>query len=303
MAFGSRLFCWGSKPRPRLSSTAKRKGLMDTQGTIDPATGEATEKTGTESTGQGEVAPQASQGEKDNAGQSQDQTEDGKDQGTDTRKPFRSKNQTIYELRQRIREQEGTFTQKLQSLEQRLEEMSRATPRGQDRKPSRTFWEAPEDTLKEMMAEHWSKTKQELLQELQQTRQQDQKSVAWQQETSEAAKFITSQKGLNEDDIADIEELVRSTPEMKAMTPMQRAKYGFFLWKEQHGITDRSALKAKASTVVGAPPGAGHGEMTEEEINREIDKLPRDVSKWTPEDQKKFESLERGIIQARTAKA
>lgn len=271
---------------------------MDNTGVIDPATGEATEKTGTESTGQGEVAPQAPQGEKDNAGEPQGRSEDGKPEGTDTRKPYRSKNQTIYELRQRIREQEGTFNSRLEQLQQQYDELkSLVSSRGQDRKASRTFWEAPEETLKAMLAEE----RQALREEFRQTREQDQQSVEWRQETSEAAKFITSQKGLTEDDLADIEELVRSTPEMQALSPMQRAKYAMFLWRDQRGITDKSGLKARASTVVGAPPGAS-GQRTEEEINREMGKLPDNVAKWTPEDHKKFDALEREIISLKGSK-
>jgi hypothetical protein len=267
--------------------------------TIDPITGESTAKTETASTVTAPVEGQAPQGEKESAGSPQGDAEDGKEEGTDTRKPFRSKNQTIYELRQRIREQEGSFSQKLDALEKRLEEMARVTNRGQDRKPSRTFFEAPEDTLKAIQSEQFKAFKEELLGELRQTEQERNQSSQWQQETSEAAKFITSQKGMTEDDIRDIEELVRSTPEMQAMTPMQRAKYAMYLWREERGITDKTVQKQRAATVVGSPGGPGPAELTEAEINKRLDEFPKDVSKWAPEDHKKWEVLEREILKSK----
>lgn len=267
--------------------------------TIDPITGEATGKTGTESTGQGDVAPQASQGEQDNAGQPQGESEDGKEQGTETRRPFRSKNQTIYELRQRIREQEGTFTQELTQLKQRLEEMARATTRGQNQKPSRTFWEAPEEVLDERITGHLSEMEKRILDRMEQRDTQSQQTAQWKQETSEAVKFITSQKELIEDDHKDIEEIIRSTPEMQQMSPMQRAKYALFLWKEERGISDKSSLKSKAATVVGGPHGQGPKELTESDITKRLDEFPKNVANWTPEDHKRWNSLESEIMKSK----
>lgn len=272
--------------------------MEDQIATIDPVTGESTEKTETASPVTAPVEGQGSQGQKEPAGSSQEDSEGGKEEGTDTRRPFRSKNQTIYELRQRIREQEGTFSQKMEALERRLEELSRATPRGQDQKPSRTFYEAPEDTIRAINAEQLKSFKEELLGEFRQTEAERAQSGQWRQETSEAAKFITDQKGLTEDDHKDIEEIVRSTPEMLAMTPMQRAKYAMFLWKEERGITDKSEMKARAATVVGGPHGQGPKELTESDINKRLDEFPKDVAKWTPEDHKKWASLEREILKS-----
>lgn len=276
---------------------------MDGTETIDPITGEATATSQpTSSSGSEPVASESSQGQENNAGVSQEASEDGKEQGTETRKPFRSKNQTIYELRQRIRDQEGTFTQKLSQLEQKLEELSRVSPRGQNQKPSRTFWEAPEEVIDERMTSHLSEMEKRILDRLEQREALNQQSSEWKQETSEAVKFIKTQKGLTEDDHRDIEEIVRSTPEMQALTPMQRAKYALFLWREEKGISDKSALKAKAATVIGAPPGQGPSELTEAEINKRLGDFPVDVSKWTPEDHAKWKSLEAEILKSRKGK-
>lgn len=276
--------------------------MEDQTVTVDPITGEATEKTDAAGTATEKVASEGSQDQKSDAGSPQGESEDGKGEGTETRKPFRSKNQTIYELRQKIREQEGTFSQKLEALEQRLEEMSRAASRGQDRKPSRTFYEAPEDTLRAINSEQLKQFKEELLGELRQTESEREQSSLWKQETSEAAKFIIDQKGLTEDDHKDIEEIVRSTPEMLAMSPMQRAKYALFIWREERGITDRSELKARASTVVGGPHGQGPKELTEADINKRLDEFPKNVAEWTPEDHKKWDVLEREIKRSQMKK-
>ena len=121
---------------------------MENTGTIDPITGDATEQTGTESTGQGTVAPQGSQEQTDNAGQPQGQSEDGKEQETGSRGRFRSKNQTIYELRQAVRERDAKLTDfenRISQFEQQIQQ------RPQNQKPSRTFWEAPDETINGML--------------------------------------------------------------------------------------------------------------------------------------------------------
>lgn len=255
--------------------------------TADPITGEESAKTGTESTGQGTDSAHASQEEKDIAGKSQDESEGGKEEGTGERKQFRSKNQTIYELRQAVRERDDkltSFEKKLAHFEQQMDQ------RTQDRKPSRTFWEAPEDTIKGMMEEN----RKALLEEFNQTRLQDQQGVEWKQETSEAAKFIQGMKGITEDDQMEIAELVRETPAMKNMRPMERAEYAMFLWQKSHGIGDKSAAKARAATVTGAP-GTSSGRRTANDVEKEIMSLPRDVGKWSPDDHKKYDALEREI--------
>ena len=276
--------------------------------TVDPITGESTAKTETPPVqGQPTVEGQAPQGEKDNAGSPQGDTEGGKEEATDTRRPFRSKNQTIYELRQKLREQEGAFSQKFSALERKIEEMTQARTRGQEQKPSRTFYEAPEDTLRAINAEQLKTFKDELLSELRQGETERTQGIQWKQETSEATKFITSQKGITEDDIRDIEEIVRSTPEMNyinpetglPMSPMARAKYAVSIWKEGRGIMDKTSIKQKAATVVGSPGGPGPTELTEAEINKRLEEFPKNVANWTPEDHKKWASLESEILKSK----
>lgn len=262
---------------------------METESTatVDPITGAESAKTSTESTGQGADSAQASQGEKDIAGESKESTEGGKDEQTGERKQFRSKNQTIYELRQAVRERDErltSFEEKLAKFEQQMEQ------RNQNGKPSRTFYEAPEDTLRAMFEEN----RKALLEEFNQTRLMDQQGIEWKQETSEAAKFIQGMKGITEEDMLEISELVRSTPAMKTMRPMERAEYATFLWQKSHGIGDKSASKARAATVTGSP-GTVSGKRTAADVEKDINSLPRDVGKWKPEDHKRYDALEQEI--------
>lgn len=260
---------------------------QETSAVIDPITGEESAKASTESTGQGKDSAQASQEEKDIAGQPKGQTEDGKEEGTGERKQFRSKNQTIYELRQAVRERDErltSFEKKLAQFEQQMQRLP------QDQKPSRTFWEAPEDTIKAMMEEN----RKALLEEFNQTRLMDQKGVEWKQETSEAAKFIQGTKGITQEDQMEIAELIRSTPAMQNMRPGERAEYAMFLWQKSHGISDKSAIKSRAATVTGTP-GTSAGRRTAADVEKDILSLPKDIGKWTPEDHKRYNTLEQEI--------
>lgn len=265
--------------------------MPDTE-TIAQDTGVTTEKTGSDnSADSGEVAPEGSQGQQGFAGESQDSSEGGREQGTDTRRqPFRSKNRTIWELRQQVRERDG----QIQSIQQRLDEFEQKfQSRGQERKPSRTFWEAPEESVRELTRAELQELKKELIQEMRSTREQDQQSAAWQSETSEATKFIRSQKGFTEDDFDLIEEIVRETPEMRKLTPMQRAKYALYLFREEKGISDKTGIKQRAAAVSGAPPTtSGVKVWTEAEIERELNKLPQDPRSWTEEQNKQYQLLD-----------
>lgn len=271
---------------------------MDTE-TIDSTTSESTGTQSTESTGQGQVESQGSQGQTDNAGGSQESSEGGKGQGTDTRKTqFRSKNQTIFELRQSVRERDA----KLAELEQKFSQFEQKfQPRGQERKPSRTFWEAPEEVLDERIGQHLSEMEKRMLENFNQTRQLDQQNVAWKQELSEAAKLIRGYKGITDDDITDIRELLVSNPTLQRLeqSPVEQAEYALHLWEKQKGIGDKSGLKNQAASVQGAPPSSGgKRNWTEADIKRENEKFPVDPGKWTPDQAKAFEAFKTEVKQA-----
>lgn len=273
------------------NTDAAGSGTSDATATAQPGS----------STGSEPVASDGSQGQENNAGGSQGQPEDGGEQGTDTRRPqFRSKNQTIYELRQAIRDRDS----QLKSFEQRFSQLEQKFQPRQEQKPQRTFYEAPEDTLREILSEQQKSLKEELLSEFRQTQEQRESAQALKQEASEAAKFIRGQKGITEDDIQDIREILATDPVALKMSesPMEQAEYVMYRWEKQRGIADKSGLKAKAASVQGAPSqGGGAKTWTESEMETEYKKLG-DPKHWTKETKEKAASLEREFMSAYSEK-
>jgi hypothetical protein len=273
--------------------------MDDNTAALGPETGASTATQNTESTGQGQVDSQGSQGQTDNAGGEQSFSESGKDQGTDTRRPqFRSKNQTIYELRQKVREQGAYWEQEVGTLKQQLAEIQKMFGnRGQDRKPSRTFWEAPEEVLDERITGHLSEMEKRILDRMAQRDTETKETSEWKQETSEAAKFIRSQPGLTEDDILEITDLVREHPSMGKMRPQERADYALYLFGKNKGISDKTPLKNKAAIPTGSAATGKPQPWTESEIALEINKLG-DPKHWNAETKEKYANLEREIRNA-----
>lgn len=275
---------------------------MDGTGTVDPATGEATVKTDAGGTVGGEVAPQGLQGQETNAGGSQGSSEGGKVEGTDTRPQFRSKNQTIFELRQKLRERDSYWESEVGTLKEQLAEIQKMFGRGQERKPSRTFYEAPEDTLREIqqegLSEHLKSFKQELLTELRQTEEQRAQAQDWKQETSEAVKFVRGMKGITDDDVREISELIREDPTFENMRPMQAVKYALYMYEQEKGVSDRTSLKNRAAGVQGSGQSNGGPRIwTETEMESEYRKLG-DPKTWDAEIKKKAQMMETEFMNA-----
>lgn len=271
---------------------------------LDAPTGEATVKEtpvvqpGTES-----VASEAKAEER--AGGSQDSAEGNQAEGQDSgnrRGP--SKMDTIRELRGKLRDQRSYWESEQAKTNARFEELEARLKRGQDPKPSKTFWEAPEEVMDERFKTHTQVLRDEIREMLRTRDTESQETSEWKQETSQAAEFIRSQKGLTPEDMDSIKEFVveqLDSPKsiIQQMRPQERAEYALFKWQQNRGIGDRGALKAKASTVVGAPPAqGGQKTWTEAEIQRELDKFPKDISKYTKDDLVNFDLLEREIKQA-----
>lgn len=274
---------------------------MDNTGTIDPSTGDATETSQpTSSSGSEPVASESSQGQETNAGGEQSFSEGGKDNGTDTRRPqFKSKNQTIYELRQKLRERDSYWETEMGTVKQQLAEFQKMF-RGKDQKPSRTFWEAPEEVLDERMQNHLSAMEERLAQRWEEKQTETQTAQQLRQEASEAAKLIKSQKGITDDDIMEIRDILSSDPVARRMadSPMEQAEYVLYKWQKEKGVTDKSSLKAKAASVQGAPPQAGGGKVwTESEMEMTVNKLG-DPKTWTEKEKAEFSKLEREFMSA-----
>jgi hypothetical protein len=241
----------------------------------------------------------ASEKETEQAGGEKSTTEGSQAGSQDDRRRGPTKLDTIRELRSRLREQKSYWEGEVGTLKQRLDEIQQTiASRSNGTRPRKTFWEAPEEVLDERITGHLSEMEKRILSTLQQNTQVNQETTEWRQETSEAAKFIQSQRDVTADDEEDIAEIVRETPAMQSMRPMDRAKYAYYLWKQERGIGDRSVAKARAQTVVGQPPASGGAKQwTEAEIQTEISKFPQD-GKLSPEQVKAFDALEIEIRKA-----
>lgn len=270
--------------------------------TANAGTAEATEKTGTEgSNGSGTVALGNSQGQESNAGGSQEFSEGGKGQGTDQgQRRFKSKAETIYELRQQSRDRETYWNNEVGTLKKQLAEIQKLFEPGQKQDSSRTLWDDPEGLMTNIHQRNLSKFKDELLTELRQTQDEREQKASLRQEASEAAKFIRSYKGMTDDDVHDIRELLVSDPvaQRLAESPMEQAEYVLYKWEKSRGVTDKTGLKNKAMGVTGAPVSNGGPKVwTESEMESAMRNLgnPKD---WTPETKKKFTDMESEFMRA-----
>lgn len=271
---------------------------METETIVQETTGEATEKKDAGGSAGEQVASQGTQGQEANAGGEQSSTESGREEGTERRPKFKSKNETIYELKQKLRERDEYWGSEVGTLKQQIAEIQKKYGGSQERKPSRTFYEAPEDVTREIYREEAQTLKEEILQELREFRDQDRESMSREQEASEAAKFIRQQEGLTKEDVLELSAIIREEPIMQRLTPMERAEYALYIYGKNRGVTDNTALKNKAATVNGSGANpAGPKVWTESEMASELNKLGNPKN-WTNEIRQKARQLEQEFMSA-----
>lgn len=253
-------------------------------------TGDATVKETPSSTGQESVASETV----DQAGDSQESTDGSPVNGQNVRQRGKSVYSQVRELNAKLRDQRGYWESEVGTLKQQLQELRTQIAEGQPgRKQSKTFWEAPEEILEERLTSHLSNLEKRMQSKFEQTQAQREESQIRQQEVSEAAKYIRSQKGITDEDIQDIREILESNPDFEHLSPMKQAKFALYEWRESRGIGDNTAKKQRASTVTGAPvSSAGPKVWTESEIDAEIKKFPQDVRTWTPEQETRWKQLD-----------
>lgn len=266
----------------------------------NPQGSEATEtETPASSSGTGSVAPDASQGATNDAGGSQETAEDGSVNGQESRSRRNSPFDTIKELRAKRREDRAYWETKMGEMSSRMEELQKAISLGnQSQRPSKSFFEAPEEVLDERLNSRFSELEKNILKHFDSRHQQDSQDALRQQETNEAVKLAYAQKGFTTQDESDLAEIIQEKG-LGRLGSIGAVEAGLLIWKERRGISDKSALKAKASTVMGAPPtNNGARTWTEAEMSAELDKFPKDPKNWTPEQNKAFETLERELKSA-----
>lgn len=273
-----------------MTGTVDASAAIGSEGTTEKETPESSQQ-GTET-----VASENAE----QAGREQSTTEGSPVNDRQVRQRGPSKLDTIKELRAKLRDRDTSYSSEIGSLRSQIEELKSLTQaRTTEQKPRKTLWEDPDTYFDERLDPRFSALEKNILARLDQREVQNQQTVEWRQETSEATKFIESQKGINPEDHEDIADLISNTPAMRNLRPLDRAKYALFLWKEKHGISDRTDLKNRATTVVGAPQAPGGRKIwTKAEFDAKLDAFPKDHKHWTPGHKQQFEALEREIRDA-----
>lgn len=229
----------------------------------------------------------------DQAEGSQDSSDSGSASGQDGRQRGKSVFSQMRELKSQLRDQRGYWESEVGQLKRQLEEFRAQIGRGSPvEKRSKWSWDAPDQYLDERL----NQLEQNLEQKFEQTQAQREEMSVRQQEITEAAKFIRSQKGMTEDDIQDIRDILKSNPQLENLAPMDQAEFALFKWQKERGIGDKTAQKNRASSVTGSgTQGTGPKMWTESEIEKEMAKFPQNVALWTPEVKTRFEKIDNEI--------
>lgn len=275
---------------------------MDTQltsgtTTIADASGPAvtTEPT---NQGQGSAAPEGqSQDSSDStAGGSQGTAEDGQSQSGQRR--GWSKVDEIRDLRQWRREakqREAAIQNELLSTRQQMEELRRSLQQPPGKNNARTpadFWQDPLAAQERLFEERLGGMEERLLERMYQTREMEAQQYQVAREQESAVEFIRSQPNYAQEDDEDLIDIIESIPAQtrQSLSPQWVAEYAWMKLMQEKGVGNRSVAKARASTVIGQPPGVGlSGKMwNKSEFDAAVDALERQGAKA---DQKLLDEL------------
>lgn len=247
-------------------------------GTPDQSTG--TENAASESTVETGASTEPSGG--------QPTAEDGQNAngegGTNRRRP--SIYDTVKELRAERREarvRETEFLRQIQELRQAMEQANAPKPGVSERNPA-DFWQDPEGRLERLMEDRLGRLEEGLAGRFEQSREAREQEQVLNQERSEAVEFIRSQKGYSSDDDEDLIDIINEQG-LQTLSPKQAAKAAWAIFQQDRGVGDRSLAKARATGVVGQPPGVGFGRKvwSKAEYDQTIDALERNPKGLTKE--------------------
>lgn len=254
--------------------------ITSTVSDISSDSGEAAGTKQPDSTGPVQAAPESgdtskANGNGDEAGRTS--TDDGAEGGKSVRS---DKTPRWKQDIERLREDRRSDRQTIQQLQIELQNLKGARVGKEQTDPDP--WSDLGGFLK--------RNNQELLEKFQEIRREEMQTQAWQQELQEAAKFVRSQKGLTDDDVEEIRDILREE-ELDSMPPMRAARLALALYKERHGVADKSDLKAKASMVAGQSLSANRKRIySQPEMDAKIDYFMRNPMKMTPEDEDELRS-------------
>jgi len=234
--------------------------LMDTTiASGETTSGTAVTETVEQPTTTGSAAPETKQEE---GGGSQESTESGQAQEGGRRKW--SMGDEVRELRaqrRELREQLASFGTVQEELRALREEMNRQRQPGTAKTPA-NFWQDPEGTIESKLDERLERLQNNMLERFQTTREQEYAQQALRQEQASAAEFIRTQKGYDPSDDEDLIEIIEAIPKRtrENSDPFTIAEFAWNKLQVTRGIGDRTALKQRAASVQGQPPGAGFGQ-------------------------------------------
>jgi hypothetical protein len=261
-----------------------------TSGTVDapindqPGTAETKETPA--STGTGPADPGSGDTSKTNGNVAEegrtlpdDEAEGGKSEASRNKPRWK---QDIERLREDRRQRDSQI-QQLNAEKQQLLEALKGGKTGQPQtKPD--LWSDPDA--------YFEAQNQKMLENFQRIRQEERQAEAQSAELRDAAKFVRSQKGMTEDDVQEIRDILRDE-ELDDQPPMRAARLALALWKERKGISDKSDLKARASMPsVGQSPGASHKRTySQGEMDAWVRDLELNPSKLTPDVEAELRSV------------
>lgn len=216
----------------------------------------------------------------DNAGGEQSTSEDGQSQAGQRR--THTKLDEIRELRawrREARQRETAYQSELQQMRQQLEELRQQSQPGQ-RKTARNpaeFWQDPEARIQNALDERLERLEGSLLERFSMSREQEAQQMALRQEQESAVEFIRSQPNYSPEDDDDIIDIIETIPNRENLSPSWVAEYAWMKLNQERGISDKSVAKARASTVIGQPPGVGlSGKIwSKAEFDRTVDALEK----------------------------
>jgi hypothetical protein len=258
---------------------------MDTTITSAPESAGATETIQPEQTaGAGSVAPETNVSE---GGSSTETTEGGQGQVDGGRKRWSIQDE-VRELRaqrRELREQLSSFGTMRDEMAALREELNRRGQPGTAKTPT-NFWQDPEGHL-QTLRDELKQQNEGLMEAFHQTREQEYAQQALKQERASAVEFIQSQKGYDPSDDEDLIEIIEGIPGFKNLSPSFVAEHAWLKLQQQRGVGDRTALKARASSVQGQPPGTGFGRKTwnKAEYDQAVDLVEQTMRK-NPNDPK-----------------
>lgn len=249
-----------------------------TSGTVDeainaPDTSVKTESAGLQAPGndapQNQVTEQASE-----QGSPKGRTDDGQsDSGEVPQK--RSKVLVDREEVLGLRSERRQLRSEVAEMKAILEQMKAGGPSGQpEAKPKGTeqdFWTDPNASMASLRDEI-RQMRDFVSQKYDSVRQQDAQMAQLHQERNEAVKLIHSQPGWDPSDDQELIDIIEEKG-LGVLPPMAGAEAALGIWKLRNNVRDTSQVRARASSIIGAPPAAGYQKIwPKAEVERILDR-------------------------------